>query len=603
MYLNSFLKFMRYFGKEKLWTLSWFFLASLIAGMMEFFGLALIYPFIMIIINPTSLFTNFEFLAKMPFLNSIPPFGIALILGGGALLIFVIKNLYMMFFLYMQCKFLQDWTQSINNQFMKYFLYAPYKNLMKVSTSDKLHLLNLASVQATNGFVMRLMTLLTNVFIVTIVLGLILYKFPLAGTLSIMFSVLSITLQNKFFKKISDKVNNELAMTNRMMNSITCSNLNCVRDIKIQGREDVFYRNYESCGAKLKEQNTYFLFLSGMSPYLVETLIVITLLILGGLVSVQSSNENSTLVASFALLVAAIFRTAPALNRIQSSLINLPATAKFVDFAIKLYEDLNFETLVLPNKQPMTQLNFKKELLLKDVSFSYDDKSKVLQNVNLKINKGDFVGIIGVSGAGKSTLADILMGILTPDEGDLYLDDEILTPENSSDFHKKIGYVSQTPVILECSFRENIAFGENPSEINDDRIVELLKRVQLWDDVKNYPNTIYSTPVVGDNGLSGGQKQRLAIARALYNNPEILLFDEATSALDVKTESMITELLKTINKTTTIISIAHRLSTLQSCNKLIYMEKGIVKAEGTFEELIKKYPEFADIVKLSKLDY
>ena len=366
------------------------------------------------------------------------------------------------------------------------------------------------------------------------------------------------------------------------------------------GIEDKFNQKYAVSLNKIIKISSSQSFYSGVSPYIVETLIVATLILLCIVIS-KSAAQTETLVASLALIAAAIFRLAPALNRIQNSLLNLPTANKFLQELLNFYEKNNVQEYI-NCIESAPAIDFNNSLEFRNVNFSYVEGKPVLKNISFKINKGDFVGIIGLSGVGKSTLADVITGLLPKDSGEILVDGQTLEENEFWGFRKNIGYVQQEFNMLGCSFRENIAWAEDPDAIDDERIVRLLKEVRLWDIVSKYENTIYATPFVGDSGLSKGQKQRLAIARALYNNPEILLFDEATSALDVKIEHEITEMLRNVGKSKTIIAIAHRLSTLQACNKLIFMKDGEIVDIGTFNELSEKYADFAELVKLSTLN-
>ena len=174
-----------------------------------------------------------------------------------------------------------------------------------------------------------------------------------------------------------------------------------------------------------------------------------------------------------------------------------------------------------------------------------------------------------------------------------------LNQSNFAQFRQIIGYVPQQINILDKSIKENVAWG--CKTIDENGVIKALKSAQLYDIIKNYPEGINSNIIVGSNGLSQGQKQRLAIARALYRDPEILILDEATSALDVQVEHEITDMLKNLSSSKTIIAIAHRLSTLKACNKLIYMKEGKIVDIGTFTQLSELYPEFENLVKLSSI--
>ena len=236
---------------------------------------------------------------------------------------------------------------------------------------------------------------------------------------------------------------------------------------------------------------------------------------------------------------------------------------------------------------------------MKNICFSYNCTKQVLKNISFTINKGDFIGIIGLSGAGKSTLADIITGLLPADSGEIIVDETQLTQQNFQKFRRMLGYVPQQINILDKSIKENVAWG--CKNVDDNGVIKALKAAQIYDVIEEYPQGINSNVIIGSNGLSQGQKQRLSIARALYRDPEIIILDEATSALDVQVEHEITEMLKQISTSKTIIAIAHRLSTLKACNKLIYMKDGAIVDIGTFEELSSHYKEFEQLVKLSTI--
>ena len=211
---------------------------------------------------------------------------------------------------------------------------------------------------------------------------------------------------------------------------------------------------------------------------------------------------------------------------------------------------------------------------LSNVSYKYPGTDLlVLKNINLQINKGDFVGVIGRSGSGKSTLIDLLLGLLVPTSGSLEIDNNLINAEDCN-WSKNIGYVSQDIHLLDESIKKNIAFGMNDDDIDINRVNECIKYAHLTEYINNLPKNIESK--VGDKGikLSGGQKQRIGIARALYNKPTILIFDEATSSLDSETEKKVISEINLLNENHTIISIAHRLSTLENCNKIMEISKG-----------------------------
>ena len=447
---------------------------------------------------------------------------------------------------------------------------------------------------------MRGLNLITNIIITAMIIGLLFIKFPIPALGTVIFVTVTMYLQNKYFKKRSNTLASTMEKINKKHNDTILENISNIKELKILSAEDTFFEKYQIVEKSYRKTQELQSFYNAIPPYLVEMLVVLALLILACIISIQSPNDNSKLMASFAIIVASIFRIAPALNRIQSSIININASRNFVKRINEKYEKYDFDHFKKENLQSEGILGFHDKIELKNICFSYNSNKQVLKNISITINKGDFVGIIGLSGAGKSTLADILTGLLPADSGEIIVDNTELSQKNFQKFRRMLGYVPQQINILDKSIKENVAWG--CKEINDSKVVNALKSAQLYNVIEEYPQGIDSNIIVGSNGLSQGQKQRLAIARALYRDPQIIILDEATSALDVQIEHEITEMLKEISSTKTIIAIAHRLSTLKACNKLIYMKNGTIVDVGTFAGLSEKYEEFENLMKYGTLE-
>ena len=602
MYLENVKKFIKYFGEERKFKLAGFMVLSFIAGCLEFLGIALIYPFIIMIIKPDSLTESHLYQSWISYSGITDATVNALIIGFFALLLFIIKNIFMIFYMYLQCKFINNWKQFISNKFMKYYLFAGYGDVLRTSAADKLYIVNSLPGQVMSSFLMRLLTLITNSIIVFMVIALVLLKFPLAGLLTIAFVVFSMILQNRFFKNKTKQITLFLNQKLNGMNNLSCEYLKNLKEVKMLNGESVFYTQYEKLGKELVKYSSMYEFYNSVPPYIIEILIVCSLIILGVVISINSLTNQSALVASFALVVAAIFRIAPALNRIQTSIINISVGRTFVKALIKEYEACDMGNFNLVSTDKDIDFTLKNKIELKHVSFAYKNEKPVLKNINLVINKGDFIGIVGLSGAGKSTLADVLTGLLEANSGEILLDGIKLTKSDFAQFRKIIGYVPQDINVLEKSFRENVAWGVPSDEIDDNLVVQALIDAKLNRFMKDFKDGIYSVPFIDSKGISQGQKQRLAIARALYRQPEIIILDEATSSLDVKVEHEITDMLSKLKNTKTIIAIAHRLSTLKSCNKLVYIKDGKIVDTGTFDELSQRYSDFENLVKLSSIN-
>lgn len=597
MLVENFAKFIKYYGGGRRIGLLGFFVLSLIAGAFEFIGIALIYPFILLIIEPESIVHTKYYLEFTSFFHISDILVSALVLGLIVMFLFVAKNLFMILCLYLQNKFINNWKLAISKKIMYYYMFSPYKNSLATSPSEKIYNLTFLTAQALDNFIFRIINLITNSVIVAIILILLITKFPFAAIFTGFFVGFTMLIQSKFFKRKTEELSIKLAKMSILCNDKTMESIVNLKEIKILSAEDYFYNDYQTSQGILSKLVIKSSFLNGMPPYIIEILVVLSLFILAVLISMQHIENAYQMVASYAIIVAAIFRIAPSLNRLQTAINVINTSRDYVKTMILEYEKNNF----MVEEKSDTEIEFEDNIKIKNISFAYR-KEPVIKDLSLGIKKGEFVGIIGLSGAGKSTLADIIMGLLPIDSGQIFVDDVELSQKNFSSLRKLISYVPQQINILDGSFKRNVAWGVDEKDINSEKVIDALKKAQLYEVVSGFEEGINAKVIVGSTGLSQGQKQRLAIARALYHSAKILIFDEATSSLDVETENEITKMLNSLKGDHTIIAIAHRLSTLKSCDRLIYLKQGRIVDTGTFKELSKNHADFEKLIKLSSLN-
>ena len=251
-------------------------------------------------------------------------------------------------------------------------------------------------------------------------------------------------------------------------------------------------------------------------------------------------------------------------------------------------EDLKTNQIISKGDIPF---RFKNKIELSNLSFSYNDE-KIIDSVSLEILKNQTVAIIGESGSGKTTLVNLISGLLRSDSGNISIDGTYLIDIDKNTFHKKIGYITQEPVIFNDSVFNNVTFWDDKNEQNTKRFFAALKKASLFETVTNMK--LKEDELLGNNGinLSGGQKQRISIARELYKDVEILIMDEATSALDTETEKRIQENIEALKGKYTIIVIAHRISTIKNVDRVVLLDKGKIIETGTFSQIIKKHPHY-----------
>lgn len=576
--LKQFLDFVKYYGKDKKAKIILFVLISILAGGLEFVGIGLIYPFLMFIVKPQNI-------------SNTP----ILFIGFLIVLMFLCKNILMILCTYVQNKFVINWKNDINKMLMKFYLNVPYKKTLETISSEKIYNLTVLTSQTLETFVLRTLVFCTNCVIIFLILALMLIKFPLISLFTVIFVALSMLTLNKFFKNKTQILAPKMLEFSLKNNNQVIENVKNLKEIRIFNAEKYFLEKFNNVQ---KENNNVIFknsFYASIPPYVIEMILVLALILIAGVITWQNSGETSKIIASYGLILAVVFRIAPSLNRIQVALNHMNSSKEMIAKMNEEYVKNEFDK-VSEKTENISILEFSDNLKFENVSFSYKNQKEVIKDVSLEIKKGEFVGIIGLSGAGKTTLADILMGLLPVDGGRITLDGQEISENNIDGLRKLIGYVPQEMNILDDSYKNNVAWGMDFEKIDERRVEKCLKMAKLFDFVEE--NGGINQKI---KGLSQGQKQRLLIARALYKNPEIIIFDEATSSLDVETENEITQMLTSLKQEKTIIAIAHRLTTLKECDELIYLKDGSVVDCGTFEELKNKYEDFENLINLSKL--
>jgi len=417
-------------------------------------------------------------------------------------------------------------------------------------------------------------------------------------TVTIMFGLIGLALY-KLLHSRAREVGIQIAMFNIESNRILSESLLAFREIYIRNKQSHYSQEIARLKLGFSRANAEQTFLPNVSKYIVEISVTLGAVIVAGIEF--ATQDASRAVAGLALFVAAGSRIAPALLRIQQSLIQIQGNLGGSTPTLKLIDELSEK--FLPD-QPLVSADtnsFTASIDFKDVRFRYKrSESDVLTGINFEILPGELVAIVGPSGSGKSTLIDLMLGLLDPTEGKIEISG--MSPKESvRNWSSAVSYVPQEVAVFEESVRKNIAIGFDSTDINDERVLEVIKKTQLDSLISTLPNGI--SEVLAENGsnLSGGQKQRLGIARALYNEPSLLILDEATSALDGKTESEITEMILGLKGSLTLIIVAHRLSTVRNADKIIYLDAGKIKQIGTFSELRLEIPDFDEQARLMGL--
>ena len=364
-----------------------------------------------------------------------------------------------------------------------------------------------------------------------------------------------------------------------------------IKELILLGRSDffrdLFRKNAGIYGRSLGSSNTLF----EVPKYWVE------LIAFGGMISliiflmVSSQQNLADFLPKLAVFIMASYRLIPTFQQIYMNISSIQfADAAVSSIADDLKEFRKQSQDIITDKVDFPNYNIE----LKSVNFSYPNKEDhVLRNISFRINENKMVGFVGPSGSGKSTLVDIIMGLLKPDSGTISIGGVSLDSKTKlRAWQGNIGYVPQSIFLSDDSIKKNVAFGLKDSEIDNSKIKKALDLSQLSAFISSLPKGIDT--IVGEKGvqLSGGQRQRIAIARALYNNPSVLVLDEATSSLDGITEKKIMHSINKISKFMTVLIIAHRINTVKDCSEIFYLEDGKIFDQGSFEDLIKSNDKF-----------
>ncbi len=387
----------------------------------------------------------------------------------------------------------------------------------------------------------------------------------------------------RYFRKRIHTYSLGVSIIDRESTKVSLTALQGIHEIQIYNQQRAFQHHFDDeLKMKPKLQSLAVAF-SSFPQFLLEFCGMLMLLI-SYAVLVLLGTSQANLIVTLSLLAGVSWRVLPAFNRIIAAYGAMQVARPYIN---TVCDNLTMSTENSDDK--CEQFVFSEEIAVNGVSFSYPTTAELaLEDISFKINKGEMIGVIGRSGAGKSTLVGLLTGLYFPDSGSLTVDGNVITPENVSSWTKNIGYVPQSIYLLDATLAENIAFSEYGKPIDKERIYECCKlaSVDFLDSLEHGIDT-----QLGERGvrLSGGQAQRIAIARALYRNPKVIIFDEATSALDSKSEEAIQQTILSLRDSITLIVIAHRLSTLQPCDHILWLEDGIVKMEGNPQEVLLDY--------------
>ena len=526
-----------------------------IGGFLELLGVAGIFPLISAITE-----------GKVSDINNIT------MLSLGLLCVYVIKNLFLMYMYSQVYKFVYDGRSKLATRLLEQYMKEDYE----FHLGRNMAVIQRAVRSDVDGFyhLVRCLLQLMSELIICVVLAALLFvsDFWMALFLVVLLG-LCVSTVVVISRKKAKKLGADDMVAGSKMNQWLMQGIGGIKEIKLLSREDYFVNSFKEYSDKSSDNQRKQQVLIQLPRLLTET-VSIGAVLLWLVIAAAYGMDLLSIVPTLAVFAVAAFRLLPSVGKINGLLADYNFYRPRVDF---IYEDMHgVQEITECNKSDDKIISFNESIELSDVSFAYAGTDKyILDKVSLSIARGESVGVVGPSGAGKTTLVDVIMGLLKISAGDIKVDG-VSVFEGLSSWQGLIGYVPQNIYLSDDSIRHNIAFGIPDEEIDDDRISECIKEARLSDLISELSEGVET--VIGDRGirLSGGQRQRIAIARALYFRPEVLVLDEATSSLDNDTEAAVMEAIEALHGKVTMIVVAHRLSTIEKCDKVYRVEDGKV---------------------------
>lgn len=571
------------FGKREKAIIFLLLIAIVIGSIFELLGVAIFSPFVNIIMDTSiihtveplnSIYEYFGFKGDREFLA---------MMSVVIMSIYIFKNIYLAIEKNMMYKFSYSIQRKLSVRLLKSYMKEPYVFHLSHNISGLQRSLQEDADVFTRGII-HAQELVAEI-VVCVVLGVYLFIESKSITIIVLgLLVVSVLL----FTSISKKYSSSLGAQNQKYKSKIFQwinqSLGGIKELKILNREDFFIESYENYFAKYVRGLRINRLLGTLPRYFVEAICMTGLLLAIMVKMLWGESDITNYISQLTVFAVAAFRLLPAVGKINDHVANILYAVPSVNL---IYHDLkSVEDNPEVIEKEEGKLHFEKEIKVNKICYHYPDaQENVLSDASLTIPKGKMVAFVGESGAGKTTLVDIILGLLSPQYGKIYVDD-VNVREHLYLWQREIGYIPQTIYLSDDTIRNNIAFGIKEDEIDEQAVNDALQKAQLLDFVENLPDGLDT--IVGERGvrLSGGQRQRIGIARALYHNPQILVLDEATSALDNETEAAVMDAIDLLQGHKTILIIAHRLTTIKNADIIYEVGNGKV-VERKKEEIFK----------------
>ena len=550
---------------------------TLIGSFIEALGIGLVVPFITLILSTDFSFPTF-ITASWPVITSLSKEQLVIYMVLIFVSFYLLKSIFIFWLTARQTGYIYSLQESISGRIFTAYLNKPYEFHILENSGRLISNTITECTQFCVGFVSAIILILNDILVLTGIVSVLLFFEPLGAFISfVLFGIIG-ALLFFFSKKRAETWGEARQEMERQRIKSAQQGFSAIKDIKLFNNEKIFVNEYIN--------HTHISLDAGRKQSILQCIprifleFVAVFALCGIVVFLISKGDQYKVLTVVGLFAAAAFKLLPTISRLVQNF----QTVVFSSPSVNLIHT-QLEQMKIPTDESYSSISesirLEKNLRVSNLSFSYEGTERTaLESINLDLHAGQMIGFVGTSGAGKSTLIDCILGLIVPSSGNLIIDGVKITNKNVKSWQKNIGYVPQVIYLLDASLRENIAFGISIDLIDEEKLGNAIKKAQLSDFVSDLPKGLDT--FVGERGvrLSGGQRQRIGIARALYNDPSVLVLDEATSALDNETESEVMNAVESLQGIRTILLIAHRFSTIKNCDHIYKMENGKVTVDG-----------------------
>lgn len=548
-----------------------------IGGFLETLGVSTMIPVVTVLLTPEKVqeyIDKYDFLSKICttlHITSVNQVAVSLLLLLMA--VYVIKNVYLLFLVYRQNTFITQNRNNMISRVMAEFLNRPYEEYLGADIPTVFRITD-SDIPQTFALMLALLSLASEVVVSCLIfLVLLIQNVQMTLFVILVFGVLTLLIVKVLKPRLNRIGSKNQAIQSRIAKWRIQATYG-LKDVKVLNREEFFVRNYYETGKIGANVARNYAVLNNTPRLLIETIFIVSMLSYIA-IYINGGGDVSEMMTTIATFGVAAIRVLPSVNRINTYITEIAYTTPSLNFVYEnLQQGMKTDAMLAERKanSQKEKLKLDDKIELNHISFHYPDSDKnIFTDAHMVVPRGKSVGIMGSSGAGKSTIVDILLGLLHAQEGQITCDGVDIF-KNYESWLAQIGYIPQSIYLIDESIRDNIAFGIDADKIDEKRIWEVLEEAQLKEFIEGLPEGLDTT--IGDRGirLSGGQRQRIGIARALYHDPEILVFDEATSALDNETEAAVMEAVNSFHGKKTMVIIAHRLNTIEKCDIIYKVE-------------------------------